>query len=196
MIDSSPSLKSRARFDIGRIKRVLATVQGSGLRWTYSYDNLGRLTGRNTDELCVINSESPDYGLSIGCGSAVSSESFSYDQVGNRTDLGGVSGTGNRIQSFNGITFTHDADGNVTQKYKAGFYTRDYHWSAEARLDSAYHDNWSKVKYDYDALGRPVRKWRGDPNGWVFDRLWVYDGDQRLFSLDPSMNRVEEYAYA
>lgn len=65
------------------------------------------------------------------------------------------------------------------------------------RLDSAYQDNWSKVKYDYDALGRPVRKWRGDPvNGWMFDRLWVYDGDQRVLSLDANNNRVEEYACA
>ncbi len=117
--------------------------------------------------------------------------------MGNRTDLGGVSGTGNRLQTFNGASFFHDADGNVIQKYKDGVYNRQYWWSAEARLDSAQQDSWSKVRYDYDAQGRPVRKWRGDPvNGWLFDRLWVYDGDQRLLSLDPNMNRIEEYAYA
>jgi hypothetical protein len=33
-------------------------------------------------------------------------------------------------------------------------------------------------------------------NVWILDRLWVYDGNHRLLSLDPSMNRVEEYAYA
>lgn len=83
-----------------------------------------------------------------------------------------------RIQSFKGISFAHDADGNVRQKYNNNNgENRQYWWSAEARLDSAQQDNWSKVRYDYDALGRPVRKWRGDPNGWVFDRLWVYDGD-------------------
>lgn len=72
--------------DIGRVKSVLG-AQSGGTRWTYSYDNLGRLSGRNTDDLCVINSESPDFGLSIGCGHAVASEAFSYDQVGNRLSL-------------------------------------------------------------------------------------------------------------
>lgn len=42
-----------------------------------------------------------------------------------------------------------------------------------------------------------MRKWLGDPvNGWLFDRLWIYDGDHRLFSLDSNMHRIEEYAYA
>ncbi len=182
--------------DIGRIKRVLANVQGSGLRWSYSYDNLGRLTGRLTEELCLNNGENPDFGLSTSCGSLITSEAFSYDQVGNRTDMGGVTGTGNRIQSFNGITFSHDADGNVTRKFRSGSEYRDYYWSAEARLDSAYHNSWSKVKYDYDAQGRLVRKWRGDPNGWTFDRLFLYDGDQLLVGLDQNMQRIDEYAYA
>ncbi|MGI9141046.1 MAG: RHS repeat domain-containing protein, partial [Gemmatimonadaceae bacterium] len=113
--------------DIGRVKRVLG-----GQRWTYSYDNLGRLTGRVTEDGCVNYGENPDFGLSTSCGYTTASEAFSYDQVGNRTDLGGVSGTGNRIQSFNGITFFHDADGNVIQKYKGGVYNRQYWWSAEA----------------------------------------------------------------
>ena len=182
--------------DRGRVKSVLNGPAGS-TRQIYTYDNLGRLSSRVVGGNCSYQGENADVGVISSCGSTIGSESFTYDEVGNRTDLGGSAGLGNRIQSFNGTTFAHDADGNVTQKYKPNVYNRLYWWSAESRLDSAQYNNWTKVKYDYDALGRPVRKWRGDPNsGWVFDRYWVYDGDQRVISFDANMSRIEEYAYA
>ena len=181
--------------DLGRISAKLNGAP-SGTREEYSYDNLGRLTGRVTEGNCQFTGWNENFGAISTCNTAISTESFTYDQVGNRTDHGGVTGTGNRIQSFAGITFTHDADGNVTQKYVAGGYDRRYWWSAESRLDSVSQTGASKVRYDYDALGRPVRKWREGASDWVFEQLWVYDGDHRLVSLDASMNRVEEYAYA
>jgi YD repeat-containing protein len=42
------------------------------------------------------------------------SQDFSYDAVGNRTDLGAVLEPGNRLAGFNGTTLGYDADGNLT----------------------------------------------------------------------------------
>ena len=61
---------------------------------------------------------------------------------------------GNRYSSFNGASYSYDADGNVTRKIKSGVYDRQYFWSAESRLDSTF-DGSSFKGYDYNALGKP-----------------------------------------
>lgn len=52
---------------------------------------------------------------------------YSYDPAGNRTDRGGQSDTGNRLNGFDGYTYEYDADGNLTRKVKAGVRRPDGH---------------------------------------------------------------------
>jgi RHS repeat-associated protein len=62
--------------------------------------------------------------------------------------------------------YYYDLDGNVIQKYNInGLYNRQWYWNARGQLDSALKDSWYRTSFDYNALGKPVRIWDGDPNG-------------------------------
>lgn len=112
-----------------------------------------------------------------------------------RPDLHREIGIGSSL-SFHGATISYDADGNVTQKYKSGAFNRQLFWSAESRLDSAMLDSYSMVKYEYNALGKPVVKSRKISGGsWAVDSYFIWDGDQLLLELDASGNRRADYVY-
>jgi RHS repeat-associated protein len=106
------------------------------------------------------------------------------------TDNSGTYATGNRIQSFAGLAFLHDSDGNVIRKI-SGTDTTRYYWSAEGRLDSVRLGS-NTARYDYDVGGRLVRRRRtGQATHYL---LW--HGDQLLAELDSTgTQRIEEYAY-
>jgi len=92
---------------------------------------------------------------------ATGTANYSYDAAGNRTDLGATYYVGNRLANFNGGFLTYDKDGNVTQKYgvQPNPHNTLYYWNPENRLDSLWYDGYLTVRYDYNALGEPVRKW-------------------------------------
>lgn len=48
------------------------------------------------------------------------------------------------------------------------------------------------MRYEYNALGQPVKKYR---NG-TLDRVWLWDGDQWVAELDASNARISEYQYS
>jgi len=71
-----------------------------------------------------------------------------------------------------------------------------YYWSAESELDSVIDSQNSGVKYEYNALGKPVIKSRKSLGGsWSVDSYYIWDGDQLLMELDASGNRRADYAY-
>ena len=124
-----------------------------------------------------------------------SDDTINYDDMGNRTDHGSVPITGNRYSSFNGATITYDADGNVVEKNKSGVYDRLLYWSAESRLDSANHEG-DMVRYDYNALGKPVIKYRrGTTSSWYAYSYYIWDGDQLLIELDLNKKRNADFVY-
>jgi RHS repeat-associated protein len=172
---------------------------------TFGYDQLGRLTRVETRQEpgCLQwpggfydqDSLSAANGWRFTCGShAPTTDAFSYDAVGNRTDNGASSIVGNRYATLNGVTYTYDLDGNVTKKSKPGLFTRSYVWSAENRLLSAV-DGTATVRYEYNAYGQPVVKWVGSGGSEHIDRFFIWDGEQLLAILDSALQRLEEYTY-
>jgi RHS repeat-associated protein len=163
----------------------------------HTYDALGRLTKRDVKADCTVSPDTATidaFGIGYSCATVLSSEAFSYDAVGNRTDKNAVVITGNRYQQFNGLSYAYDNDGNVIQKYDPSRFNRQYFWSAENRLDSLRQDSWYRVKYEYNALGEPVRKLKGDVNGALsVDRYYIWDGDDLIAELDKDKHRVVEY---
>jgi RHS repeat-associated protein len=181
---------SRVRFEIRMAKPPASTTPTAPGR-AFSYDRLGRVATevfRN-----FYNCSSWDIradGYSSCWGGTDSTRTYTYDAVGNRTDNSGSYATGNRIQSFAGLAFAHDSDGNVIRKISGSDTTR-YYWSAEGRLDSVRLGS-NTVRYDYDVGGRLVRRRRtGQATHYL---LW--HGDQLLVELDSTgTQRIEEYAY-
>ena len=123
-----------------------------------------------------------------------STRTYTFDALGNRTDLGG-SYTNNRITAFNGCTYSTDADGNVTSRV-CGTTTTTLVWSAEGTLDSlrvaVSGGATTEVQCSYDASGRLVlRRVNGTPQSYF---LW--DGTD--LAAEPggtATTTTAEYAY-
>lgn len=190
------------RYDVlGRIDTQQFPNGTNTLQRAYSYDGLGRLLQvEYRNQPCNVWPTNTTVDTASGwrytCASPDSTITYSYDAGGNRTDHTAVTIAGNRYSSFNNFSYAYDADGNQIQKYDPSRFNRQFYWSAENRLDSVMQDSWYKIRYEYNAFGQPVKKWRGDVNGMSVDRYYVWDGDQLLAELDGSMNRVGEYVYA
>src|SRR5437588_760554 len=119
---------------------------------------------------------------------------MSYDAMGNRTDHSDSVVAGNRYFTFNGAYVHYDDDGNVISKVGSNYW--QYSWDAENRLDSTVVNTWGMVRFDYNALGKPVRKvTRTASSGWVVESYYIWDGDQLLLELDASGNRRADYVY-
>lgn len=179
--DSHSNLRDRIRWD------------GTNFRTRQSgYDGLRRL-GNQGDNLYSTSQCPWDAASGYLCPLSFQRQ-VTYDAAGNRTDGTNVVYTaGNRIESFNNYTFTHDADGNVTQKYNSTTGERkNFEWSAEGLLTRVLLNGTERVRYDYDAGGRLVRR---STNGAI-DRHFLWDQGHLLAELDASATqRVGEYAY-
>jgi RHS repeat-associated protein len=123
------------RNDAGQIAERRETVDGELHAFTYSYDDDGRLTGVAKDGAEV--------------------ESYEYDLDGNRTSGGATFDAQDRIQELGPTAYAFDTDG-----FLAARGTEAFHYGRLGELlraDSGAYD----VTYDYDALGRRVRRQSG-----------------------------------
>lgn len=117
------------------------------------------------------------------------SATFAYDAVGNRTDLGAVVDTGNRVTAFDGYALTYDADGFLTGKTMSGGLDRQLFWNDLGQLTRVV-SNGVETTYGYDGWGRRVRK---TANGVVTG--YLYNGDQVVIEVDALKQPVVEYTY-
>ena len=107
----------------------------------FTYDNVDRLTGMTN---------------------GTTTESYAYDDVGNRTSshlsatYGYQSGEFNQLSSNASATMRYDANGNTIQKSEGSKFWR-YVWDYENRLVEA-STRKEKARYKYDALGRRVER--------------------------------------
>ncbi len=132
-------------------------------------------------------------------------ESFDYDELGNRltsTSRGGtlpqnysVNDANNQYNSIDGTALAYDAAGNLIEDNR-GY---SYKWDHENHLIAVYKNNGvtQVVEYVYDALGRRVRKVlynNGNP-GLKYD--YNYNGWQLLTEVIGAglINLERDYAY-
>jgi RHS repeat-associated protein len=129
-------------------------------------------------------------------------ESYSYDDVGNRTasHLGSsyTYQTFNRLVSANGSSFGYDANGNLTSKTE-GLQTTQYVWDFENRLSRVSRLGSQDVWYKYDALGRRIERDKGIalpiPLATETTRF-VYDASDVMRDLDGAGNTIADYLNA
>jgi len=186
---------------------------------TYAYDAVNRLTSleaRNTSQTLLTSSAytydavgnrqtltTPDglhtYGYDLReqltsvdapSGSPFADATFTYDQVGNRTQVTQGSttlytpSTLNQYASVGSIPFTYDPNGNLTSDG-----TRTYTYDSESRLLTATGPSLS-ASYTYDPFGRRLSK---TVNG-VTTR-YLYDGDQLLVETDATGTQTASWVY-
>jgi RHS repeat-associated protein len=114
---------------------------------------------------------------------------YSYDKLGNRTDLGGVAGTGNRLTSFDGYTLSYDDDGNLLRKLKAGVWDQTFAWNNLGQLVQVT-TNGVVTSYGYDGWGRRIRKSTGTQS-----TRYVYDDDDLVAELNGAGILQREFVY-
>ena len=123
---------------------------------------------------------------------------YTYDAAGNRmtrTEDGATVtytlGVGDRLASWTGGTYTHDAAGNVTRIEREGRPTLELVWNSQYQLVSVATNGVFAEGYEYDALGRRVSTTTLEgTTRHVYD-----DGWQVIADLDANGDVVASYVW-
>ncbi len=140
-------------------------------QYQYTYDNLYQLTNTN-----------------IPGGSSIT---YNYDELGNRnsvndgTAISYVSNSMNQYTAVGGVSYTYDDNGNLTND---GAY--DYFYDEENRLVKIEDNSTAIVEYEYDYLGRRIKKIVG-----TSVTKYVYDGDHVIAEYNGSDILLRKYIY-
>ena len=191
------SLKSVYAYDtLSRLQSVLhqsgsTTLDGAA----YTVDNAGNRTSK-TDELASVTSNytyDPIYELTQVTQSTSTTESYSYDAVGNRTASLGVSSytnnSSNELTSTSSTSYTYDYNGNTLTKV-VGSNTTSYAWDFENRMTSVtLPGSGGTVSFAYDPFGRRIKKVTSSTTS-----IFAYDGDNLLEETNSSGTAVARYS--
>ncbi len=157
--------------------------------YTYNYDNDGQLVGA-TD-------------------STQSSESFTYDGLGNRlTDAQahayGYDSNGQRLLDDGVYTYIYDNNGNMLSKLNKDSLQVGYKFSYNSKnqliqtqvLASTFGSVTKQINYVYDAVGRRMQKSVTDTvSAQSYTRNFIYDGQDIMFEFDGSSNLLTQYTH-
>jgi RHS repeat-associated protein len=146
-------------------------IDGAGTH-NYSYDIIDRLTAATHPNQ--------------------TNESYTYDDVGNRTASHQGSNYSyqafNRLVAANGTSFGYDPNGNLILKTSTGG-SWTYVWDYEGRLKQSALSGGAVVTYSYDALGRRVQRTSSVSGTTKF----VYDDFDVIRDLDNTNTTVADY---
>lgn len=178
----------------------LTETRGSGgptAAIDYGYDNLNRLGSAGYPSPST-------FGLPDG------TESFGYDDAGNRNDTGWSRDGGNRITASGAPAsgeYAHDADGNLCKtsasainrtvdpcdgaNVVAGEVLYGFDYTNRLRTVSSPGTTTVAHSYAYDPFGRRIRKVTGGATTW-----YLWDGDRLLAEFDGDGDLERRYAYA
>jgi YD repeat-containing protein len=131
---------------------------------SYGLDSAGNRTSKTDYQVGVTSNFAYDaiYELTGVTQETNTTESYSYDPVGNRLSSLGVSpygvNTSNELTSTPSTIYTYDADGNtLTEVTSSG--TTSFTWDFENRLTSvALPGSDDTVSFKYDPFGRRIEK--------------------------------------
>jgi RHS repeat-associated protein len=168
------------------------TLDGAG----YTYDNAGNRTAK-TNYLNNITEQytyDPLYQLTQVTQGTATTESYSYDAVGNRLSSLGMSpyayNSSNELTSTPAATFTYDANGNTLTKSDSSG-TTTYNWDFENRLASAVLPGTGGIMtVKYDPFGRRVQK-----SSFTGATNYLYDGANSIEEIDSGGTLLARYTY-
>lgn len=180
------------------LSRLLSVLHQSGTSTidgaSYTLDSAGNRTAKTDDYAGVTSDYTYDalYELTQVTQSSATTESYSYDPVGNRTASLGVSSyttnSSNEMTANSNATYTYDANGNTTSKTDSSG-TTDYSWDYENRLTSVtLPGSAGTVTFKYDPFGRRIEKISPTTTS-----IFVYDGDNLIETTGSSGSEVASY---
>jgi RHS repeat-associated protein len=158
-------------------------------------DNAGNRTSKTDWQAGVTSNYSYDaiYQLTQVLQGANTTESYSYDPVGNRLSSLGVSpysyNSSNELTSTPSATYGYDLNGNaVTKNDSAGITT--YAWDFENRLTSVTLPGaGGTVSFKYDPFGRRIYK-----SSSTATSIFAYDGSNQIEETNSSGTAVARYS--
>jgi len=181
--------------NLSRLTSVLHQLSGSTIDGaSYTLDSGGNRTAK-TDQLAAVTSNytyDAIYQLTQVTKANNTTESYSYDPVGNRTASLGVSSyttnASNELTATSNASFTYDSNGNTLMK-TLGSNTTSYTWDYENRLTSVtLPGSGGTVTFKYDPLGRRIEK--ASP---TFTTIFAYDGDNLIETTNSAGGVVARY---
>jgi len=184
-------------YNIGdRLTKLDNKISANHLVFDYTYDNVGN---RKTMKVDSSNTHRYTYDgiyrITRADYPSVADANYYYDPVGNRRKVeknGTTNYTANNLNEYTavgGASYSYDNNGNLKNDG-----TYKYYYDCENRLiDVNDQSNNHKASYEYDYLGRRVKKTvYGSPN--VVTK-YVYDGDQIVAEYNGSGTLVRKYVY-
>ena len=167
------------------------TLDGAG----YTYDSAGNRTSRSNylNGITENYAYDPLYQLLQVTQGNVTTDSYSYDSVGNRLSSQGVStyeyNSSNQLTSTSAATYTYDANGNTLSKSDSSG-TTQYSWDVENRLTSATIPGSGTTTFRYDPFGSRIQK--SSPLGTT-NYLYDEDSDNVIEEVDTGGNVLARY---
>ena len=160
--------------------------------YAYTHDADGLVTSMtNADGTVTCTYDAAGQLISAG------SNTYAYDDTGNRTGTGIVTGTNNELLSDGTFNYTYDAEGNRVSRTRistdpADDYLTLYTWDNANRLTSVTFENNSgqvtkTVAYLYDAFNHWIGETitiPGETGDTVTQTRYVYDGNQIISQFD------------
>jgi RHS repeat-associated protein len=166
------------------------TIDGA----SYTLDNAGNRTAKTDQRTAVATTYGYDniYQLLSATQGATTTESYTYDPVGNRlsdlTTSGWSNNTSNELTSRPGVSYTFDANGN-TQTNVGSAGTTTYNWDYENRLTSVVlPGSGGTVTFKYDPFGRRIYKASSSATS-----VYAYDGDNLIEETNSTGAVVARY---
>jgi RHS repeat-associated protein len=182
--------------NLSRLLSVLHQLSGSTIDGaTYTVDNAGNRMSRTDNRAGVTSNYTYDaiYQLLQATQGGSTTESYTYDPVGNRLSSLGVpsytNNSSNEVTGTSNASYTYDYSGNTTSKTDSTG-TTSYTWDFENRLTQVIlPGSGGTVNFKYDQFGRRIYKSSSSATS-----VYAYDGDNLIEETNASGSVVARYA--
>ena len=161
---------------------------------SYTYDNAGNQTSKTNYLNAITENYTYDllYQLTQVQQGGTTTESYGYDEVGNRLSSLGLSpynyNSSNQLTSLPSASYTYDNNGNTASKTDSGG-TTQYSWDYENRLTQVtLPGSGGTVLFKYDPFGRRIQK--SSTNGIT---NYLYSGENAVADVDSSGAFIARY---
>ena len=181
--------------NLSRLLSVLHQLSGSTIDGaTYTVDNVGNRTAKTDDYSSITSNYTYDalYELTQVTQGGTTTESYSYDAVGNRTASLGIpsytTNSSNEMTANSNASYTYDSNGNTHTKTDSTG-TTTYAWDFENRLTSVtLPGSAGTVSFKYDPFGRRIEK-----VSTTTTSIFAYDGDNLVETTNSSGSDIASY---
>jgi RHS repeat-associated protein len=180
-----------------RIKQLSSKDPGGNtvLNYQYGYDRMDNIVNKATEHGPYTYNYDSLYRLVTADGGPLTAERYSYDPVGNRLTSSNANNwiynPNNELQSYNGVTFRYDLNGNTTQKNDNGT-IENFLYNEDDRLTEVKDGNGDVVAtYYYDPFGRRLWKEVGGTRTY-----FTYADEGLVAEFDGTGSETKSYGYA